>query len=76
MKNTKTLDQYRDEFKQKKLITMPLSGMIVWAILGITALFIPSQQMVLPIYIGTGSIFYLALLLSIVYRGKITGKKV
>lgn len=61
---TKTLEQYRDEFKQKKLITMPLSGTIIWASLAIMATQIPDQQMVLPMYIGTGSIFYLALLLS------------
>lgn len=66
----KTLEQYRTEFKQKKLITMPIAGTIVWAILGIMAMFIPAKQMVLPFYIGTGCIFYLALFLS-----KFTGEK-
>jgi len=66
----KTLEQYRVEFKQKKLITMPLAGTIVWAILGIMAIFIPAKAMVMPYYIGTGCIFYLALLLS-----KFTGEK-
>lgn len=60
----KTLEQYRTEFKQKKLITMPIAGTIVWAILGVMALLIPAKQMVLPFYIGTGCIFYLALFLS------------
>jgi len=60
----KTLEQYRTEFKQKKLITMPIAGTTVWAILGVMALFIPAKQMVLPFYIGTGCIFYLALFLS------------
>jgi len=67
---TKSLEQYRQEFKQKKLITTPLAGMIVWAILGTMSLFIPAQKMVLPFYIGTGSIFYLALFIS-----KFTGEK-
>ena len=66
----KTLEQYRVEFKQKKLITMPLAGTIIWAILGIMAIFIPAKAMVLPYYFGTGCIFYLALLLS-----KFTGEK-
>ena len=57
---TKTLDQYREEYKQKKLITMPIAGTIIWLCLGIMALFVPAQTMVLPVYIGTGSIFYLA----------------
>ena len=65
-----SLEYYRNEFKKKKLITMPLAGTIVWAILGVMALFFPEKQMVLPFYIGTGSIFYLALFLS-----KFTGEK-
>ncbi len=68
--HTKTLDQYREEYKRKKLITMPIAGTIVWFALGVLALFIPSSAMVLPLYIGTGSIFYLALFLS-----RFTGEK-
>ncbi len=71
----KTLEQYREEFKQKKLITMPLAGTIIWAVLGIMALFIPAKQMVLPLYIGTGSIFYLALFLSRFTGEKLIAKK-
>jgi len=67
---TKSLEQYREEYKQKSLITMPIAGTIVWLLLGITALFIPANQMVLPVYIGTGSIFYLALFIS-----RFTGEK-
>ena len=67
---TKTLEQYREEYKQKPLITMPIAGTIVWFCLGIMALFIPAEHMVLPVYIGTGCIFYLALFLS-----RFTGEK-
>lgn len=68
--NTKTLEQYRIEYKQKKLITMPIAGTIVWFVLGVMALFIPAKSMVLPMYIGTGCIFYLALFIS-----RFTGEK-
>ncbi len=71
----KTLEQYREEFKQKKLITMPLAGTMVWAILGIMSLFMPAKEMVLPFYIGTGSIFYLALFLSRFTGEKLIAKK-
>ncbi|QBF84315.1 hypothetical protein EXU30_17765 [Shewanella maritima] len=67
---TKSLEQYREEYKQKKLITMPIAGAIVWLALGITALFVPVKNMVLPVYIGTGCIFYLALFIS-----RFTGEK-
>ncbi|WP_419146889.1 DUF7010 family protein [Pseudoalteromonas 'SMAR'] len=66
----KTLDHYRQEYKQKKLITMPIAGTIVWFLLGCLSLYLPEEKMVLPLYIGTGSIFYLALFLS-----KFTGEK-
>ncbi len=59
-----SLSQYRQEFKQKKLITMPIAGCLVWFILGVMSLFVSAEQMVLPFYIGTGSIFYLAVFLS------------
>lgn len=71
----KTLEQYRDEFKQKKLLAMPISGTIVWLILGIMALYLPSQAMVLPLYIGTGSIFYLALFISKFTNEQLIAKK-
>ena len=71
----KSLAQYREEFKQKKLITMPIAGTIVWAILGIMAIFVPAKQMVLPFYIGTGTIFYLALFLSRFTGEKLIAKK-
>ncbi|WP_051484503.1 DUF7010 family protein [Shewanella waksmanii] len=66
----KSLEQYREEYKQKKLITMPIAGAIVWLLLGITALVVPAKNMVLPVYIGTGCIFYLALFIS-----RFTGEK-
>ncbi len=70
MDMAKSLEQYREEYKQKKLITMPIAGAIVWLLLGITALVVPAKNMVLPVYIGTGCIFYLALFIS-----RFTGEK-
>lgn len=49
---------------------MPIAGTIVWFLLGCLSFYLPAQKMVLPLYIGTGSIFYLALFLS-----KFTGEK-
>lgn len=57
----KTLDQYREEYKQKKLLAMPIAGCFTWAVLGILGTFINSQYMGLITFIGTGMIFYIAL---------------
>lgn len=57
----KTLDQYRQEFKQKKMLAMPIAGCFMWCLLGFLALFIDTQKMVLITFIGTGMIFYVAL---------------
>lgn len=57
----KTLEQYRDEYKQKKMLAMPIAGCFMWALLGILGMFIDSEYMGLVIFIGTGMIFYIAL---------------
>ncbi|MFD2165123.1 DUF7010 family protein [Thalassotalea euphylliae] len=67
--HNKTLDHYRDEFKQKKLMATPLAGTLVWLVLGIAALFFPPEQMIIPFYIGLGSIYYIAIGI-----GKLTGE--
>ncbi len=54
---------------------MPIAGTIVWLILGIMAINLPSQAMVLPVYIGTGSIFYLALFISKFTNEQLIAKK-
>ena len=57
----KTLEQYREEYKQKKLLAMPIAGCFTWAVLGILGTFIDSQYMGLITFTGTGMIFYIAL---------------
>ncbi len=43
---------------------MPLAGLIVWLIIGISSLFLNAQQTVWVIFVGTGSIVYLGMLIS------------
>lgn len=62
--NTLTLEQHRTEFSQRRFLAMPLTGMLVWAALAVTGAVLPAQQAVLALFIGTGSIVYLALLIS------------
>ncbi|NAY91564.1 hypothetical protein GTQ34_06515 [Muricauda sp. JGD-17] len=59
-----TLKEQRQEFANQKFLATPLSGLIVWLIVGFSGLFLPDRTTVWILFIGTGSIVYLALFLS------------
>lgn len=60
----RTLEQDRIEFSNRKLITMPFAGTIAWFSIGIAGILLPVHQAVWALFIGTGSIVYLGMLLS------------
>jgi len=60
----RTLEEQRIEFTNRKFIATPLAGLIVWLIVGIAGIILPISATVWILFIGTGSIVYLALLLS------------
>lgn len=59
--NQRTLEQQKEEFKQKKLIASPIAGLIAWLIVAISGLFFPDNITVWVLFIATGSIVYLAM---------------
>ena len=59
-----SLEEQRIAFSNKKFIATPLSGLIVWTIIGFSGLFFSDFIAVWTIFIGTGSIVYLGLFLS------------
>ncbi|MCB0744460.1 MAG: hypothetical protein KDC67_11190 [Ignavibacteriae bacterium] len=60
----RTLEEQRTEFANRKFLATPLSGLIVWFVIGIAGVVLPIQYTVWILFIGTGSIVYLALLIS------------
>jgi hypothetical protein len=60
----RTLEEQRVEFSNQKFIATPLSGLIVWAVIGFIGIFLSDFIAVWSIFIGTGSIVYLGLFLS------------
>ena len=64
--NTKlqTLEQQRAEFSSRRFLAMPLSGAICWSIAGITSVFVSTPVAAWVLFIATGSIVYLAMLLT------------
>ena len=61
---TRTLEQQREEFSQRKLLAMPMAGAIAWLVIGIAGLVLPDKQVVWILFISTGSIVYLGMFLS------------
>ena len=70
-----SLDQQLIEYRQKRALAMPLSGMIVWTLLFILSFILPASQMVMATFIGTGSIVYLAMGVSRLTGENISFKK-
>lgn len=59
--NIKSLDTQLQEFQQRRFMAMPLAGSLVWALLIFTGWLLPPNAAVMAIYIGTGSIVYIAM---------------
>ncbi len=64
-----SLDAQRELFKQRRFLAMPLAGTLIWALIGIIAMFASETVIIWSIWIGCGSIFYLGIGIA-----KITGE--
>ncbi len=60
----RTLDEYLHAFRQRRFIAMPIAGTIAWTLIGIAGALLEPLQQVWAVYIGTGSIFYLGLVVA------------
>lgn len=59
-----SIDQQLQAFRQRRFLATPLAGAIVWFCLIFTGLFCTPKAQVLAVFVGTGSIVYLALFVS------------
>lgn len=67
--NKRSLEEQKEEFKQKKLLASPIAGLMAWLIVAISGIFFPDNITVWVMFIATGSIVYLAMGIS-----KLTGE--
>lgn len=67
--NQRTLEQQKNEFKQKKLLASPIAGLIAWLAVAVSGLFFSDNVTVWVLFVATGSIVYLAMGIS-----KLTGE--
>src|SRR5438309_11929115 len=60
----RSLDEQRAEYARRRGLAMPLAGLIVWTLIGIAGAFPPPILAVWSLFIGTGFIAYLGMMLS------------
>ena len=60
----RTLEQQREEFSRRRFLATPLAGIIAWTIAGVAGAFLPDFYAVWVLFIATGSIVYLSILIS------------
>ena len=59
-----SLESHRDHFRNSPFLAMPIAGTIAWAAIGVAGMLLPESQAVWAVYIGTGMIFYLGLIVA------------
>lgn len=67
----RSVEEQREEYARKRFMAIPLSGAIVWLLIGIAGFLLPERQAAWVLFIGTGSMFYLA-----VFIARFTGEPI
>jgi hypothetical protein len=69
-----TLDEQRAEFARGRFLAMPIAGTIAWSVVGVCGAFLPIGLAAWVLFIGTGSIFGMALLIARLLGEDLVGK--
>lgn len=72
---SRTLDEQRLEFASGRFLSMPIAGAIAWFAIGVAGAFLPVAMAAWALFIGTGTIFCLGLLVARVLGEDLLGKK-
>jgi len=64
MSNNQTLGELRAEFGQSRFLAMPIAGTLAWSVAGILGAILPTDSASLALFICTGFIFPLGLLIA------------
>jgi hypothetical protein len=71
----RTLDEQRREFARSRFLAMPIAGTIAWTIIGVAGAFVPVGLAAWILFIATGSIFGLGLLIAPLLGEDLLGRK-
>jgi hypothetical protein len=64
LKDSRSLDEQRREFSNRRLLAMPLAGSIAWACVGIAGALLTPYHAALVLFVATGMIVYLGMFIS------------
>lgn len=70
-----SLEQHRADFQRSPFLAMPIAGAIAWAAIGIAGMFLPTHLAAWALFIGTGTIFSLGLLVARFTGEDLLGKR-
>ena len=70
----RSLDVQRAEFARHPFLAMPIAGTIAWTAIGIAGIFLPLEWAVWALFIGTGSIFGIGVLVARLTGEDLLGK--
>lgn len=73
--NVVTLEEHRANFAQSPFLAMPLAGALAWTAIGIAGAFLPTPKAAWALFIGTGMIFSLGLLVARFTGEDLLGKR-
>jgi hypothetical protein len=71
----RSLEAQRAEFARGRFLAMPIAGTIAWAAIGVAGAFLPVGLAAWALFLGTGSIFGLGLLVARFTGEDLLGKK-
>src|SRR5262245_20568716 len=70
----RSLDDQRAEFASHRFLSMPIAATIAWAVIGVCGAFLPVELASWVLFIATGSIFGLGLLVARVIGEDLLGR--
>lgn len=59
-----SLDAQWAQFANRRFLAMPIAGTIAWIVVGVAGMFLDTSRAALVLFVATGSIFYLGLLVA------------
>jgi hypothetical protein len=70
----RSLEQQRAEFGRNRFLAMPIAGTIAWAVIGVCGTFLPVEHAAWVLFMATGSIFGLGVLVGRLIGEDLLGK--
>lgn len=71
----RSLEEQRAEFARNRFLAMPIAGTIAWAAIGVCGTFLPVELAAWALFVGTGSIFWIGVLVGRFTGEDLMGKK-